>query len=424
MELARGYSNRDLEEIANAANAIVFGVIAVFSIVSGAIANRISPKYTLLLGTLGYTPYAAGLYMSDRFDTTWLLLAGAVSIGISGSLLWIGAGAVLLGYSEENRKGTAMSIKFAFQNLGAMVGGIISLALNVERDYRGVVTQSTYIALMTIMSLGFPFALLLPKAKDIQRTDGRSVIIRKQPSFISEFKVLKSIFSRPAVIALLPLILYAQWFLSFQWQFNYAYFTVRARALNSFLFYLFGFFGALALGQLLDSTRWQRTTRAKIGLFIVTIVTVRYNKTLPTLDWASENYGLGAATFLLWGLSDPLITTYMFWLVGSFSNDLNETSFLAAILNSIGSVGSTFGFVVSNQDVPYNYACAINLILFFIAVPPLAWVVFTKVTDSTHGTNLSGKVDSESEDGEVYVGQNLVEQYKGGLKVAARERDQ
>jgi hypothetical protein len=210
-----------------------------------------------------------------------------------------------------------VSIKFAFQNLGAMVGGIISLALNVERDYRGVVTQSTYIALMTIMSLGFPFALLLPKAKDIQRTDGRPVIIRKQPSFISEFKVLKSIFSRPAILALLPLILYAQWFLSFQWQFNYAYFTVRARALNSFLFYLFGFFGALALGQLLDSTRWQRTTRAKIGFFIVTIVTgtswilgqivqVRYNKTLPTLDWASENYGLGAATFLLWGLSDPL----------------------------------------------------------------------------------------------------------------------
>jgi len=210
-----------------------------------------------------------------------------------------------------------VSIKVAFQNLGAMVGGIISLALNVERDYRGVVTQSTYIALMTIMSLGFPFALLLPKAKDIQRTDGRSVIIRKQPSFISEFKVLKSIFSRPAIIALLPLILYAQWFLSFQWQFNYAYFTVRARALNSFLFYLFGFFGALALGQLLDSTRWQRTTRAKIGFFIVKIVTgtswilgqvvqVRYNKILPTLDWASENYGLGAATFLLWGLSDPL----------------------------------------------------------------------------------------------------------------------
>jgi len=88
--------------------------------------------------------------------------------------------------------------------------------------------------------------------------------------------------------------------------------------------------------------------------------------------------------------------------VGSFSNDLNETSFLAAIMNSLGSVGSTFGFVVSAMNFSYNGACAINLILFFISIPGLAWVVFTKVADTTHGTNISGGArfsGSESEDG-------------------------
>jgi hypothetical protein len=51
----------------------------------------------------------------------------------------------------------------------------------------------------------------------------------------------------------------------------------------------------------------------------------------------------------------------------------------------------------------YNGACAINLILFFISLPGLAWVVFTQVTDTTHGTNLTGGAyfgASESEDGE------------------------
>jgi hypothetical protein len=108
----------------------------------------------------------------------------------------------------------------------------------------------------------------------------------------------------------------------------------------------------------------------------------------------------------------------MFWLVGSFSNDLNETSFLAGIMNSVGSVGSTFGFVVSTFDVPYNWACAINLILFFISIPPLAFVVFTRVTNSTHGTNLSGlKGDSSSktEEGDAYVETNPVE-YKEDVK--------
>lgn len=84
------------------------------------------------------------------------------------------------------------------------------------------------------------------------------------------------------------------------------------------------------------------------------------------------------------------VTTYLYWLVGSFSNDLNETSFLAAIMNSMGSLGSTFGFVVSAKKFSYNGACALNLGIFFISLPGLAWVVFTQVKDTTHGTSLSG----------------------------------
>lgn len=210
-----------------------------------------------------------------------------------------------------------MSIKFAFQNLGASIGGIIALALNAKKDYRGGVTQSTYIALMTLMCLGFPFALLLPAAKKVQRKDGRSVVLQKQPSLASEFRVLKIIFSKTWVWALLPLIIYAQWFLSYQWEFNYAYFTVRARALNSFLFYVLGLLSALGMGQLLDSARWERKLRAKIGFFIVVTFTgtswvlgqavqVYYSKKDPTIDWNDRSYGLGAFVFCLWGFSDPL----------------------------------------------------------------------------------------------------------------------
>jgi hypothetical protein len=111
--------------------------------------------------------------------------------------------------------------------------------------------------------------------------------------------------------------LYGQWFLSYQWQFNFAYFTVRARALNSTLFYLVGLFSALAMGQILDYNRFPRRTRAKIGFFLVVVfagsswilgqaVQVHYSNTNPTLDWSSSGYGLGAFLFVLWGFSDPL----------------------------------------------------------------------------------------------------------------------
>ena len=210
-----------------------------------------------------------------------------------------------------------MSIKFGLGALGSSIGGIISLALNVERAWRGSVSTPTYISLMVIMGLGLPFALILPSANRIQRTDGRPVELAQQASFAKEFRVLRDMLRRPAILALLPIWLYGQWFLSYQWQFNFAYFTVGARALNSTLFYLVGLFSALLMGQILDFSRLARRTRAKIGFFLVLftsgsswilgqVVQVHYSKSNPTLDWSSSGYGLGAFVFTLWGFSDPL----------------------------------------------------------------------------------------------------------------------
>ena len=114
-------------DVSNAANAIVFAVIAVGSLFAGAICNQITPKWTLVvrniglvedaliatnprgvqIGTLGYAPYAAGFYVVDRYKVDWLLLFGAVTCGISACFLWVASGAVFLGYTEENRKGLA-----------------------------------------------------------------------------------------------------------------------------------------------------------------------------------------------------------------------------------------------------------------------------------------------------------------------------
>ena len=171
---------------------------------------------------------------------------------------------------------------------------------------------------MTIMCLGVPFALLLPTTAQLQRADGRRVSPRRAPSLAAEFRVLRALAADPAVLALAPLMLYAQWFLSYQWQFNFAYFTVRSRALNSALYYLAGLVAAASLGRLLDWDRFSRPTRARAGFFVVVVtsgsswvlgqvVQARYLRDPPTLDWATGNgFGLGCFVFFLWGVSDPL----------------------------------------------------------------------------------------------------------------------
>ncbi|KAM6538101.1 hypothetical protein FALCPG4_003983 [Fusarium falciforme] len=360
-------------EISNAANAIVFGVLAVGSIFVGAICNTITPKWTLVAGTLGYVPYAAGFYVVDRYQKDWLLLFGSVTCGLSACFLWVASGAILLGYPEENRKGIAISIKFALQNLGASIGGIISFALNIRRAYRGSISHHTKVA-----------------------------------SFLKEFHLLAKLIRIPTVLAIVPLMLYAQWFLSYQWQFNFAYFTVRHRALNSMLFYITGLIAALLFGWLLDWERFTRKTRARIGFIILLVTTgsswilgqavqVHFSKTTPTLDWAEGgSAGLGTFTFLWWGAVDPLVMTYMYWLAGSLTNNVNEATFLTALINSVGCVGSTMGFVISTMKFSYNGSCAINLALFVLSMPSLSWVAFTKVSDTSHGGSLTGLADADA----------------------------
>lgn len=209
------------------------------------------------------------------------------------------------------------AIKFAFQNLGASLGGIINLALNLGSNYRGSVSSETYIVLMTIMCLGLPFALSVSRPSKVQRYDGRKVELVKAASLAKEYRNLLKLLNTTTVLALLPITIYAYWFLSYQWGFNSAYFTVRTRALNSMLFYLCGTIASILWGLFLDWERFSRRTRAIVGFWILVIVTgaswiigqavqVKYAKAPPTLDWADEGYGLGCFVFVLWGVADPL----------------------------------------------------------------------------------------------------------------------
>jgi hypothetical protein len=88
--------------------------------------------------------------------------------------------------------------------------------------------------------------------------------------------------------------------------------------------------------------------------------------------------------------------TYMYWLAGSLTNNVNEATFLTALINSVGCVGSTMGFVISTMKFSYNGSCAINLALFVLSMPSLSWVAFTKVSDTSHGGSLTGLADADA----------------------------
>ena len=116
--------------LVNAANSLVFGLMGIFCLLGGPIANRIGLSWTLFFGAAGFPVYAAGLYTNNRFGNVWLVLVGAVFCGVSAGLFWASEGAVALGYPEPSKRGRYMNIWLIFRTGGPLVGGAIVLALN------------------------------------------------------------------------------------------------------------------------------------------------------------------------------------------------------------------------------------------------------------------------------------------------------
>ena len=69
------------------------------------LANKFGVKKVLILGTLGYAPYSASLYVNNRYGTEWFVLFGGVTCGIAASALWASEGAIALGYPDVKDRG-------------------------------------------------------------------------------------------------------------------------------------------------------------------------------------------------------------------------------------------------------------------------------------------------------------------------------
>lgn len=79
---------------------MVFGC-PLFSVLS----NKFGIKRVLILGTLGYAPYSASLYVNNRYGTEWFVLLGGVTCGVAASALWASEGAIALGYPQVKDRG-------------------------------------------------------------------------------------------------------------------------------------------------------------------------------------------------------------------------------------------------------------------------------------------------------------------------------
>lgn len=96
----------------------------------GSVLNTVGPAITACLGILGDILYVGSLMYFDRTGKEGFPIFAGVAIGISAGLIFVTMGYIAMSYSEEQDRGTYITMSVNLQAVGAVVGGIIPLLIN------------------------------------------------------------------------------------------------------------------------------------------------------------------------------------------------------------------------------------------------------------------------------------------------------
>lgn len=374
--------------LVNAANALVFALMGFFCLFGSVISSKIGLKWTLVLGTIGYPVYSAGLYLNNRYGIEWLVLFGACTCGISAGLFWSSEGAVALGYARPEKKGKYLNIWLCYRTLGPLIGGAIVLGLNNSPDSKGKgrVGYSTYLIFIALQCLASPIALLLTPPEKVERSDGSKIKVLKVDSLLAEVKGVLATSRTKHVLLLLPLF-WAAYFNQYSGNFQTFYFGVRARALIGFVSNFATVAASTAISLLLDYKKLSVKQRIHIGFYYCVIVHIiawtygwviqeKYTRSPPMLDWTDAGFTEGFFVLLLWSIAQQSLANWMYYLVSTMTDNITELHRLTGILRGQESFSQAVSYGLCTKNwYGGRVPLAVNTILLGLAVLPTYIVV-------------------------------------------------
>ncbi|KAG7530335.1 hypothetical protein FFLO_05107 [Filobasidium floriforme] len=400
--------------LVNGANALTFGLMVVTATLTPVLIRFLGVKWSLFFGAAGYAPYAAALYCNISFGTKWFVLVGAALCGISAGVFWAVEAAVALSYPEPKNQGRHLGWWMTFRVAGPVLGGAINLGINAQNSQRGSVNPKVYLAFIAIQAIGPLVALLLPAPSKVQRTDGLKVILHVDTPIGQEVKETLKLFASKRFLLIVPLICQAVFNESFTGTYLTLYFSVRARALGSFLGAIMSMIAGNLLGAFLDRKNISLKTRARLafgGIMTLqgawwiwsTIIQSQFKRQETLLDWSDSGFGRGFALYLFIVVGFQLNYMYLYFLVGNLVQKPVDIIRIAGLLRATESAAQAVAYGTNAiESLGTVGSSAINFGLWGISVVP-AWFVIRKI-----GIEYFGRVALEAEAAAILEGETTV----------------
>ncbi|KAF5384052.1 hypothetical protein D9757_006962 [Collybiopsis confluens] len=372
--------------LVNASNALTFGLMVFSCFFSSTVIHYIGIKGALIFGTVGYAPFAAGLYTNNRFGNQWLVLLGAALCGISAGVFWAAEAAIAIAYPEPWNRGRALGYWLTYRLSGQIIGGAINLGLNAKADKAGKVSYTVYLVFIAIQASGPFVALLLNKPEKVERQDGKKISMTIHDRPWAEVKATTKAFFNPNFLLIVLWI--GQAVLAEAVYFTYLalYFSVRARALGSFVSAVSAVISGNLLGNWLDRTRLSLRLRARATFWVIAVcqgawwlwavvLATRFRSTKPTYDWASPGFGSAFGVYVFLTIGFQVNYLFLYFIITNLSKTEEEVIRNAALLRGTESAWQAVGYGLTSLPIFAEVGSIyINFGLWAIAVVP-AWFV-------------------------------------------------
>ncbi|KAI4949281.1 hypothetical protein J4E91_005019 [Alternaria rosae] len=372
--------------LVNAGNALTFCLMVVSCYFSSVIVHYVGIKGALIFGTIGYAPYAAALYTNNRFGTEWFIYLGSSLCGISAGVFWMAEAAIAIAYPEPWNKGKALGYWLTYRLAGQILGGAINLGLNADRDQAGKVTYTVYLIFIALQCVGPVVGLFLNSPGKVQRKDGKKVKLAILENPWVEIKEITRLFFTKRFLLILLWIGQAVFAEAVFFTYLALWFSVRARALGSFLSGIIAVTCGNLLGQYLDRTKIPLRTRARSTFWVIvvlqgawwlwaTILVTEFRDSKPTYDWTSPGFGRAFAVFIFLTAGFQLNYLFLYFIIGRLAVDEPEVIRYAALLRGSESAWQAVSYGITSLTLFAEVGAVYwNFALWGVAIWP-AWLV-------------------------------------------------
>jgi MFS family permease len=349
------------------ANISLYTVFTVFCLVSPACLNYFGLRATLCFGGFGYAAYAASLWCFNHTQNTGFVIFGGCWCGLSAAFLWVAEGTAITAFASEELKGFYVAIFWSIFQAGVVIGAAIPVGQNWNNTGSGTVTDGTYVGLFILMLIGSGLGLCLYPWQKMVREDGSRVTLPRHKNFWDELIASYHVFRKNLwILYFWPMCWAVNYYTIYQSNyFNGVVFSVRGRALNTFLFGLVQIPAAWFLNVFTDklpcSRRWRAFWAALMIFTMFNAVWIggyfamaQTDMDLPEsqrLDVYDDGYGKWCFLFVMYGFMDAVYNCYAYWLIGSFSNDPAEVSGRSSWTNCSGLL------ILTNSSFPFTLRC-------------------------------------------------------------------